>query len=33
MAQQINGFKRLGDLDELKVRAQQVLAGLDAGTI
>ena len=33
MAQQINGLKRLGDLDELKVRAQQVLAGLDAGTI
>jgi deoxyribodipyrimidine photolyase-related protein len=33
MAQQINGLKRLGDLDELKVRAQQVLAGLDAGTV
>jgi len=33
MAQQINGLKRLGDLDELKVRAQQVLAGLDAGEI
>jgi deoxyribodipyrimidine photolyase-related protein len=33
MAQQINGLKRLGDLDELKMRAQQVLAGFDAGTI
>jgi deoxyribodipyrimidine photolyase-related protein len=33
MAQQINGLKRLGDLDELKVRAQQVLAGLDAGVV
>ena len=33
MAQQINGLKRLEDLDELKLRAQQVLAGLDAGQI
>jgi deoxyribodipyrimidine photolyase-related protein len=33
MSQQINGLKRLEDLDELKVRAQQVLAGLDAGEI
>ena len=33
MAQQVNGLKRLSDLPELKVRAQEVLAGLDAGTI
>jgi deoxyribodipyrimidine photolyase-related protein len=33
MSQQVNGLKRLSDLPELKVRAQEVLAGLDAGTI
>ena len=33
MFQQVNGLKRLTDLDELKARAQEVLAGLDAGTI
>lgn len=33
MFQQINGLKRLSDLPELKQRAQQVLIGLDAGTI
>jgi deoxyribodipyrimidine photolyase-related protein len=33
MSQQVNGFKRLTDLPELKIRAQEVLAGLDAGTI
>lgn len=33
MSQQVNGLKRLSDLPELKARAQQVLAGLDAGTI
>lgn len=33
MSQQIFGLKRLGDLPELRERAQQVLSGLDAGTI
>ena len=33
MSQQVNGLKRLSDLDELKVRAQEVLTGLDNGTI
>lgn len=33
MFQQINGLKRLSDLDELQVRAVEVLAGLEAGTI
>jgi deoxyribodipyrimidine photolyase-related protein len=33
MSQQVNGLKRLSDLPELKVRAQEVLAGLEAGTI
>ncbi|WP_296631189.1 cryptochrome/photolyase family protein [Rhodoluna sp.] len=33
MSQQVNGLKRLTDLPELKLRAQQVLSGLDAGTI
>jgi deoxyribodipyrimidine photolyase-related protein len=33
MSQQIHGIKRLSDLEELKVRAQEVLAGLDAGKI
>mgnify|MGYP000441005086 FL=1 len=33
MSQQVNGLKRLTDLPELKARAQQVLAGLDEGTI
>lgn len=33
MAQQVNGLKRLSDLPELRVRANQVLAGLDEGTI
>jgi deoxyribodipyrimidine photolyase-related protein len=33
MSQQVNGLKRLSDLDELGVRAQQVLEGLDKGAI
>ena len=33
MSQQVNGLKRLSDLPELKIRAQQVLAGLSEGTI
>jgi deoxyribodipyrimidine photolyase-related protein len=33
MSQQIFGIKRLSDLPELKVRAQEVLKGLDAGKI
>ena len=33
MSQQIFGLKRLSDLPELKERAQEVLEGLDAGTI
>ena len=33
MSQQVNGIKRLSDLDELKVRAQFVLSGLSAGSI
>ena len=32
MSQQVNGLKRLSDLDMLKARAQDVLAGLEAGT-
>jgi deoxyribodipyrimidine photolyase-related protein len=33
MSQQVNGLKRLSDLPELKVRAQEVLKGLSEGTI
>jgi deoxyribodipyrimidine photolyase-related protein len=33
MSQQIFGLNRLSDLPELRVRAQQVLAGLDEGQI
>jgi len=33
MSQQVHGLNRLSDLPELRVRAKQVLAGLDAGTI
>jgi deoxyribodipyrimidine photolyase-related protein len=33
MSQQVNGLKRLSDLDALGVRAQQVLEGLDKGLI
>jgi deoxyribodipyrimidine photolyase-related protein len=33
MSQQVNGLKRLSDLPELRERAQEVLAGLAAGTI
>jgi deoxyribodipyrimidine photolyase-related protein len=33
MSQQVNGLKRLSDLDELKDRAVQVLAGLEKGEI
>jgi deoxyribodipyrimidine photolyase-related protein len=33
MSQQVFGLKRLSDLTELKVRAQEVLKGLDKGTI
>ena len=33
MSQQVNGLKRLSDLPELKLRAQQVLQGLSEGSI
>ncbi len=33
MFQQINGLNRLSDLPELRVRAKQVLTGIDQGTI
>ena len=33
MGQQVNGLKRLSDLPELRVRAQEVLKGLESGTI
>ncbi len=33
MGQQVNGLKRLSDLDELKHRAQEVLSGLEKGEI
>jgi deoxyribodipyrimidine photolyase-related protein len=33
MSQQVNGLKRLSDLSELKIRAQEVLVGLSAGTV
>lgn len=33
MSQQVNGLKRLSDFEELGVRAQQVLEGLDKGLI
>jgi deoxyribodipyrimidine photolyase-related protein len=33
MGQQVNGLKRLSDLPELRVRAEEVLAGLDNGEI
>jgi len=29
----VNGLKRLSDLPELRLRAKEVLAGLDTGTI
>ena len=33
MSQQVFGLNRLSDLPELKIRAQEVLKGLDAGKI
>jgi deoxyribodipyrimidine photolyase-related protein len=33
MSQQVNGLKRLSDLEELGVRAEQVLKGLDKGAV
>jgi deoxyribodipyrimidine photolyase-related protein len=33
MSQQVFGLNRLSDLPELKIRAQEVLEGLDNGTI
>jgi deoxyribodipyrimidine photolyase-related protein len=33
MFQQINGLKRLSDLPQVRVRAHEVLSGLDAGSI
>jgi deoxyribodipyrimidine photolyase-related protein len=33
MSQQVNGLKRLSDLEELGVRAEQVLKGLDKGLV
>jgi deoxyribodipyrimidine photolyase-related protein len=33
MAQQVNGLNRLSDLPELRMRAREVLSGLDAGLI
>ena len=33
MFQQVNGLKRLSDLEDLKLRAQEVLVGLDQGLI
>jgi deoxyribodipyrimidine photolyase-related protein len=33
MFQQVNGLARLSDREQLRVRAQQVLAGLEAGRI
>lgn len=33
MAQQVRGLDRLADLDDLRVRARQVLAALDAGQV
>jgi deoxyribodipyrimidine photolyase-related protein len=33
MSQQVRGLDRLADLDELRVRASEVLNGLDSGTI
>ena len=33
MFQQVNGLRRLSDLDELKVRAQEVLTDLDEGLV
>jgi deoxyribodipyrimidine photolyase-related protein len=33
MSQQVFGLKRLSDLPELKVRAQEVLKGLEQGTV
>jgi len=33
MAQQYFGLKRLSDREELKVRATEVLLGLESGTI
>jgi len=33
MAQQVYGLNRLADLPQLKIRAQEVLAGLENGEI
>jgi deoxyribodipyrimidine photolyase-related protein len=33
MSQQVYGLKRLSDLPELRIRAKEVLAGLDRGEI
>jgi deoxyribodipyrimidine photolyase-related protein len=33
MSQQVNGLKRLSDLEELGVRAEQVLKSLDKGLV
>jgi deoxyribodipyrimidine photolyase-related protein len=33
MSQQVFGLKRLSDLPELKMRAQELLKGLEQGTI
>jgi deoxyribodipyrimidine photolyase-related protein len=33
MSQQVFGLNRLSDLPELRLRAQEVLAGLDEGAI
>jgi deoxyribodipyrimidine photolyase-related protein len=33
MSQQVFGLNRLSDLPELKIRAKEVLKGLDAGKI
>jgi deoxyribodipyrimidine photolyase-related protein len=33
MSQQVFGLNRLSDLPELKIRAQEVLKGLEAGKI
>jgi hypothetical protein len=33
MSQQVHGLKRLTDLDQVRARATEVLAGLEQGTI
>jgi deoxyribodipyrimidine photolyase-related protein len=33
MSQQVFGLNRLNDLPELRIRAKEVLKGLEAGTI